>query len=342
MDALHQLEIDLIIFLQGLGSWLAEPMRLVSMLGSEEFFMLVMPSLYWSFNAALGFRIAVILLLSNGLNGTLKLAFHSPRPYWLDSRVTGYVSEHSFGIPSAHAQTAAGIWGMLAASRRRTWERAALVSIIILIGFSRIYLGVHFISDVIAGWLAGGLLLYGFLKLERPVADWLKLRSLNQMLVLSLVTAAIIALMVILPAVTLGSWQVPAAWMQNALSSQPNDPINPLNLDSAFTFSGTWFGLMAGVAWLYHRQGGFDASGTPRQRILRYLIGVAGVFLLWFGLGQVLPRNADILSYSLRFIRYTVIGLWIAALAPLVFERTGLARAGEKKFPSFSSRENPL
>jgi membrane-associated phospholipid phosphatase len=342
MDALHQFEITLILFLQSLGTWLVEPMRLVTMLGSEEFFMLVMPSLYWSINSVLGFRVAIILILSNGFSALLKLAFHSPRPYWFDPQVRGYVAEHSFGMPSTHAQSAAGVWGLIASASRQNWEKATLAAVIFLIGFSRVYLGVHFISDVVVGWLAGGLLLLLFLKIERPVWAWLRKRSFNQMLALALVTAAFIALMNLVPAAALSGWQPQAEWVKNALASQPEAGIDPLNLDGAFTLSGTWFGLMAGAAWLYHRRGGYDASGTPRQRLLRYVIGVAGIYLLWFGLGRVFPRHADVLSFTLRFFRYTLVGLWISALAPLLFERMGLALAPKNRVPPLSSGENPL
>lgn len=342
MDALHQFEITLILFLQSLGTWLVEPMRLITMLGSEDFFMLVMPSLYWSINSVLGFRVAIILILTNGLSSMLKLTFLSPRPYWLDPQVRGYVAEYSFGIPSTHAQSAAGVWGLIAAASRQNWEKAALAVVIFLIGFSRIYLGVHFISDVVVGWLVGGVMLLVFLKIERPVWAWLRRRSFYQMLSLALVTAVLIALMIILPAAASSGWQPQAAWVENALASQPEESIDPLNLDGAFTLSGTWFGLMAGAAWLYHRQGGYNASGTPRQRLLRYVIGVAGIYLLWFGLGRIFPRNADAISFTLRTFRYTLVGLWISALAPLLFERMGLAHANKKRFPPLSSGENPL
>jgi hypothetical protein len=49
-----------------------------------------------------------------------------------------------------------------------------------------------------------------------------------------------------------------------------------------------------------------------------------GIFGLYFGLGQIFPRNADFLSFALRFTRYTLIGLWVSWLGPLVFEKLGL------------------
>jgi hypothetical protein len=43
------------------------------------------------------------------------------------------------------------------------------------------------------------------------------------------------------------------------------------------------------------------------------------------GLGQIFPRNADLISYALRFVRYTLIGFWVAGGAPWVFKKIKLA-----------------
>jgi hypothetical protein len=56
-----------------------------------------------SINSRLGFRIAVMLLLSNGISTFFKLIFLAPRPYWFDARIHAYSTESSFGIPSGHA-----------------------------------------------------------------------------------------------------------------------------------------------------------------------------------------------------------------------------------------------
>lgn len=338
MDALHQLELTWILFLQSLGGWVAAPSRLISMLGQEEFFMLVMPALYWSLDAGLGFRVGLMLLLSNGVNMIAKAAFHSPRPYWIDARVKGYAAESSFGLPSNHAQCATSIWGLIAAKDRETWLRIILVVVIFLIGLSRIFLGVHFISDVVAGWLIGGVLVWIFVKVERPIVDWLRSLSLAQMAALAVISTILLVVASLIPVMALGSWQLPAEWQQNALADQPASEVNPLDISGTFTIAGTWLGFLLGAAWLYHRQGGFDASGTPRERLLRYFIGAAGVLVLWFGLGQIFPRQSDVLSYSLRFFRYTLVGLWMSAVAPLVFERLGIARGSRVKVASLSTQ----
>ncbi len=87
----------------------------------------------------------------------------------------GYYSEHNYSFPSGHATTAISQYGIVAyfmfsLSGVRWKRRLALwlcIGLIAIIGFSRIYLGVHFLSDVIAGFLLGGMwLLLGISLIE--------------------------------------------------------------------------------------------------------------------------------------------------------------------------------
>ena len=71
--------------------------------------------------------------------------------------------------------------------------------------------------------------------------------------------------------------------------------------------------------------GGFDARGPIGQRAIRFLIGLVGVAILWQGLGLVLPRGETIVPYVLRYLRYGLMGLWVAGVAPYLFIRFGLA-----------------
>jgi hypothetical protein len=72
-------------------------------------------------------------------------------------------------------------------------------------------------------------------------------------------------------------------------------------------------------------RGGFSAHGTVNQRALRYVVGVLGVGVLWFGLGAVFPRGDELLPYILRFARYSLVGLWVSAGAPWLFIKLRLA-----------------
>jgi len=96
-------------------------------------------------------------------------------------------------------------------------------------------------------------------------------------------------------------------------------------MDRFLTSAGTFFGLAAGAAWIALR-GGYQASGSVEQRIMRYIIGAIGILILWMGLGEVFPRNPDLISYVLRYFRYTLVGFWVTAGAPWLFFRFKLVR----------------
>jgi hypothetical protein len=61
------------------------------------------------------------------------------------------------------------------------------------------------------------------------------------------------------------------------------------------------------------------------KRALRYIIGLAGVVILWMGLGAAFPRNEEIVSYSLRYFRYALVGFWVSGGAPWLFFRFKLS-----------------
>lgn len=324
MDTILNSGINWIVALQNMGDWLALPMKAFSFLGTEEFFMLILPALYWSIDAGLGLRVGVILLLSSGVNHALKLAFHGPRPYWFSQQVSALAVETSFGVPSGHAQTAAGVWGMLASGIRKRWAWLAAALIIFLIGLSRLYLAVHFPHDVILGWLIGGLLLWLTLRFWGAAAAWLDKRTLGQQILLAF-AASLFMILLSLPGLLWlqANWQIPAIWLQNAAQAFPEGELPaPVALSGAITPAATLFGLLAGLAW-FNRRGGFSTSGPAWKRILRYVIGLVGVLVFYIGLkmlfGLFVPDGEALLAYILRYVRYALVGAWVSAGAPFVF-----------------------
>jgi membrane-associated phospholipid phosphatase len=106
MQALIDSGISIIVAIQNLGEWLLMPMKLFSELGTEQFFFLVLPMIYWSVDAKLGIRVALVVATSSMFNYVGKVLFASPRPYWVSSEVKAFSAEGSFGMPSGHAQNA--------------------------------------------------------------------------------------------------------------------------------------------------------------------------------------------------------------------------------------------
>ena len=180
MDVFIQNGIDWIIAIQSLGSWLEYPMKFFTFLGNENFFFLVLPLMYWSVDAGLGLRIALILVTGDYLNSIVKYLFAAPRPYWVSAQVKPFAIEHSFGIPSGHAQNCSGIVGDYGSLGCGNAGRGGLPSCLRFWSVFRAYTSECILYMMcLLGWLIGYALLFLFLKFWDPVAAWLKTKTLH-------------------------------------------------------------------------------------------------------------------------------------------------------------------
>ena len=120
--------LSLIEALQRYG-WLGGPMKLFSQLGSELFFLLLLPLIYWNINRRIGARLGLLLIGSVVINDLVKVVLALPRPFWSPG-IAQLASkpEVSFGFPSGHAQNTAAIWTFLALQTKRPqlWVRSGV------------------------------------------------------------------------------------------------------------------------------------------------------------------------------------------------------------------------
>jgi membrane-associated phospholipid phosphatase len=103
----------------------------------------------------------MVMALAGGdwLNSLLKATFDRPRPSFSEPIATAA----GFSFPSGHAMSSLTVYGALAfviaarvkSPRARLLAVVAAVALVVAIGFSRVYLGVHYVSDVLAGYSAG-------------------------------------------------------------------------------------------------------------------------------------------------------------------------------------------
>ncbi|WP_017612918.1 phosphatase PAP2 family protein [Nocardiopsis salina] len=120
----------------------------------------VLALVFWSVHAGMGARLFVLVIASGMVNAFLKTLLYGSRPYWHSGLVVGHATEPTFGMPSGHAQGSTVLYGYVGLkSGSRAWFWGA-VSLIGLICVSRIYLGVHFFSDVVVGVLLGMAILW--------------------------------------------------------------------------------------------------------------------------------------------------------------------------------------
>lgn len=318
----YELDLSWIIAFQSLGDWLIAPMRFFSFLGTEEFYILILPILYWCIDSKLGIRVGVIMLFSSGLNFIFKIVFTAPRPYWISSKVKALWGEIYFGIPSGHAQQAVAVWGIMAAYLRRGWGWITAIFFILMIGLSRTFLGAHFFVDMIAGWLIGLLLLWFFIKYWDSATIWISAQTFSrQILYAFLVSLGMIVLGWIVATVN-SNFVIPESWITNAARTG-DEKLAPFTMNGIISSAATLFGLLAGIAWMA-LQGGWQVAGPFWKRVVRYVFGLVGILIIWYGLGLVLPRGESLAPYMLRFIRYALLGFWVSAGAPKLFTKLQL------------------
>jgi hypothetical protein len=281
-------------------------MKFLTALGSEYVYILVILFIFWCVDEKKGFRLGVLVILSAWVNSCLKFLFKQPRPYNLDPAV-GLAFEPSYGIPSGHAQLSLVFWFLIACwyrGRGKGAVRMGALFFTLAIGFTRLYLGVHFPTDLLAGWLLGGLSLALYFILETPLT-----RAFNSGfsgtdsggIRLRMISAALIAL------------------FMNALYPQDT------SMGGLFLGFCAGYNLMVKYFPLSTGPKIGDKKTGPLFFCLRCLLGFAGGALIFLGLRALLPGGSSLWPesphwgigspyYELgRFLRYGLLGLWAAA-----------------------------
>jgi membrane-associated phospholipid phosphatase len=258
--------------------------KAITLLGDEKFALLIVPFLYWALDKSLALRMGFLYLGSAYLNTALKALFAVPRPSLTDVRVVTPTEGYSF--PSGHAQTTATVWGYLATQVRKTWFWIVTTLLIVLVGLSRVYLGVHYPQDVIVGTIIGLVLV--------AVYNWL-LRTYVEHIRMSL--PARLALAFVAPLILL------AVHAETDTGS------------SMGALLGLGVGVTLEAEWVR-----FSSAGSWGKRVTRFLAGLIVLLGVYFGLKALLPEGL-----LFRTVRYALIGLWASLGAPWMFVKLGLA-----------------
>jgi membrane-associated phospholipid phosphatase len=322
--ALYRWGIELIRGIQGIQSpAFTAFIKAFTVLGTELLYIPALLLLFWCVDEKKGARLGFIVILSAFANGFFKELFKQPRPFALDPSL-GLAFEPSYGIPSGHAQLSLcfvlplAIWAgrsrFAGSGVGKTAIRLGAALFILCIAFTRLYLGVHFPTDILAGWLLGAVILGLWFLLEPRATPLLEAGGLRSR-------------MIVVAAVAIG---------MNALHP------------AGRSLGGLFLGFGAGCALTSVRFPFSAASGSVPVRLLRYALGLAGGALKNMAIWRAFPGEDSLFSalpywgasspyYELgRFLRYGLLGFWVSALAPRLFLRLGLA----EKAPAGAGKMN--
>lgn len=125
----------------------------ITFLGEETLFLVFAMVFFWCIDKRHGYFLLYVALLGASVNQFLKLIFCVPRPWVLDEEFPIVESARSaatgYSFPSGHTQSAGGLFLGIGRLYHRTALRIVCIMVTLLVGFSRMYLGVHTPADVL-------------------------------------------------------------------------------------------------------------------------------------------------------------------------------------------------
>lgn len=156
-----------------LSDFLTFFLKIITYMGSAWFLGLITLIILCFFkNKLIGICLGINLFLVSMLNLILKNIFLIPRPDTLN-----LILENGFSYPSGHAMTSFAFYGFIIYLVYKKMKPSVLkkglillfILLILFIGFSRIYLGVHHFSDILGGYFISFAYLLLFVKLSRKL-----------------------------------------------------------------------------------------------------------------------------------------------------------------------------
>lgn len=151
------MELDIIRFIQGFHTPFLDMMfELFTILGEGAVIVAVLASIYWTIDKKLGEYIGFSFFTSMLLNNFIKDIFKADRPIGKEGiRSLRTETATGYSFPSGHSQSASTFYSSIAIYIKNKVLYMVFPIIIILVGLSRLYLGVHYPKDVVVGVLLG-------------------------------------------------------------------------------------------------------------------------------------------------------------------------------------------
>lgn len=296
------MQLAIMEFFQRIASPMLDTlMESMTMLGEETVFILAISWLLWNASKKRGFAIFSTLFASLIGMSVLKALVKAPRPFQVIDQIEGkrVATATGYSFPSGHTTGAASFYSALARSYMKQWLSLLCALLILLVGLSRMYLGVHWPLDVFAGLALG-------ITLTFVAYDWFErlYDRKRQLLRFAIITGAVSAIIALLLAIL--------------IETGAADPVGFTDPMKLFALAG---GGYLGFAW-EQRKIRYVTEKKMSIKILRYLVGVIvliGIQSLKVVLGS---------SMAVALARYAITGLWATALYPYIGSRIRIGKSG--------------
>ncbi len=304
--------MQILYWLEGLRMpGLNEFMLLITTLGEETAFLALALVFFWCVDKKKGYFLMSVGFIGTMVNQFLKLWFRIPRPWVLDPEFTileqAREAASGYSFPSGHTQMAVGTFGAIGASDEKRWVKVLCVSLAVLVGISRMYLGVHTPQDVLVSACIAVVLVFALKKVT--LTD----HRIGMKVLLAVMLAMAVGLLLYVE-----KFPFPA-------------DIDPHNLQSGVKNAYTMIGCLTGVAIVYVAEKKyvcFTESAVWWAQILKVVLGLGAVLAVKEGLRG--PLDTLFAGHmASRAVRYFLIVIVAGLVWPMTFR--WFAKLGRKR-----------
>lgn len=294
---------SILLFFQNISSPLLDRVaNLASLMGEQTFVIAVILYILWNIDKNKGFSICSSLLFSVMSMGVLKALVRAPRPFQVLSSIDGkrLSTATGYSFPSGHTTTSSSFYSALALAYGKRPLSIICAIMIVLVGTSRLYLGVHWPIDVAGGLILGiSITFLAYTRFKDLYED--KQKRYRFSLIVGVLASFVALVLAIL------------------LSSHSIDEVAFSDLMKALALSG---GGYLGFAFETKRVN-YVIEASCIKKLVRYLIGM-GCVLAIMGTKGLFPSAIAALG---SFVRYALVGLWATGLYPFIGKKVLFAGA---------------
>ena len=290
-------------------------MSFITLFGEETLFIVLALVFFWCVDKKRGYYLLFTCFTGTICIQFLKMTFRIPRPWVLDPNFTIVESAREaatgYSFPSGHTQCAAGLWGGIARSAKKRAVQIGGVVLLLLVGLSRMYLGVHTPLDVLVSLGIAAVVILGlywvvYLGFDKPKRIY--------------IAGGVLLLAAIANLLFVTLYRFPA-------------DVDPANLASGQKSAWQMLALAIGLCIIYPLDRHwlkFETKAVWWAQILKLAIGVGLVLAVRVGLKA--PLN-NLFGVNLGAgVRYFLIVVVAGILWPLTFQFW--SKLGQKKVES--------
>lgn len=286
---------------------------LLTYLGDEIIFIAIAITVYWCLDKAWGYYLLTVGFLGLLINQFTKIIAQIPRPWVRDPNFTIVESAREaaggYSFPSGHTANATDTMGSIARFSRKTAVRIIMIVLIVLISFSRMYLGVHTPADVLFSLVVGVILIFGVYPFFAKHRNEPKMVAI----IMAIPTVLSFAFAIFVQSHDWGA-DIDAANLQEAMKN-------------AWLLSGCGAGALVSL-WIENRYVKFSTAAPLWAQVAKIALGLLLVLGIRIGLKAVFSACFGHALF-LDGLRYFCIVVFAAAIWPMTF--TWFARGCKKK-----------